>query len=93
MKTKLYTLLTGLLMATCITSYGQEIISEFTIQEPDRNFTECDLFENEDGTLLFRTMMYNAITYGECEHLFFKITPEGDVLDSLKSFPQAVRVF
>ena len=84
MKTKLYILITSLLMAACITSYGQEIISEFTIQEPDRNFTECDLFENEDGTLLFRTMMYNAITYGECEHLFFKITPEGDVLDSLK---------
>ena len=83
MKTKLYSLLTSLLMAACITSYGQEIVSEFTIMRMDKDFWECDLFENEDGTLLFRTLMYNPNTYDDYQHLFYKLTPEGEVLDSL----------
>ena len=83
MKTKLYTLLTSLLMSACITSYGQEIVSEFTILKMDKDFWECDLFENEDGTLLFRTMMYTPNAYQDYQHLLYKITPEGEILDSL----------
>lgn len=83
MKTKLYTFLTGLLMAACLTGYGQEIVDEFTILKPNKDFFGCDLFENEDGTLMFRTLMYNPNTYDEYEHLFYKLTPQGEVLDSL----------
>lgn len=83
MKTKLFTLLTGLLMAACITSFGQEIVSEFTIRKTDKNFYECDLFENEDCTLLFRTMMCTPTTYENWQHLFYKTTPEGEIIDSL----------
>ena len=83
MKTKLYTLLTGLLMAVYLTSYGQEIVNEFNIVKMDKDFWECNLFENEDGTLLFRTVMYTPNVYGDYQHLLYKITPEGEVLDSL----------
>ena len=83
MKARLYTILTGLLMAACITSYGQEIVSEFTILKTDKDFWGCDLFENEDGTLMFRTLMYTPNTYDDYQHLFYKLTPEGEVLDSL----------
>ena len=83
MKTKLYTLITSLLMATCITSYGQEIVNEFTILKTNKDFWECNLFENGDGTLMFRTLMFNPNTYDDFQHLFYKLTPEGEVLDSL----------
>ena len=82
MKAKLYSFLAGLMMATCITSYGQEIVNEFTIQKTDKDFFECNLFENEDGTLLFRTLMYTPNLY-DYQHLLYKLTPEGQVLDSL----------
>ena len=82
MKAKLYSFLAGLMMATCITSYGQEIVNEFTIQKTDKDFFECNLFENEDGTLLFRTLMYTQNLY-DYQHLLYKLTPEGQVLDSL----------
>ncbi len=83
MKTKLYTFLTGLLMAACITSYGQEIVNEFTILKTNKDFVECDLFENKDGTMIFRTLMYTPNIFEDYQHLFYKITPEGEVLDSL----------
>ena len=83
MKTKLYTLLTSLLMAACITSYGQEIVNEFTFLRLDKNFAECNLFENKDGTLMFRTLMYTPNTYEDWQHLLYKTTADGEVLDSL----------
>lgn len=83
MKTRLYTFITGLLMAACVTGYGQEIVSEFTIAKMDKDFWSCDLFENEDGTLMFRTLMYTPNTYEDYQHLLYKLTPEGEVLDSL----------
>ena len=83
MKKKLYTLLTGLLMAACITSYGQEIVNESMIIKMDKDFWGCNVFENADGTLMFRTLMYNPNTYDDYQHLFYKLTPEGEVLDSL----------
>ena len=51
MKTKLHSLLTGLLMAACITSYGQEIASEFTLQN-GKLFSNTDIMECSDGSLL-----------------------------------------
>ena len=83
MKTKHYLILIGLLMAVCETNFGQEIINEFTFLKTDKNFYECTLFENEDGTLLFRTLMCTPNTYENWQHLLYKTTPEGEVLDSL----------
>lgn len=83
MKTRLYAIITGLLMAACATSYGQEIVSEFMIQEPNKSFLECNLYENSDGTLMFRTLIYDANTYEDWQHLLMKLSPEGEVLDSL----------
>lgn len=83
MKTKLYTLLTGLLLAACLTSYGQETVNEFTIFKENKDFWGCNLFENEDGTLLFKTLMYTPNFFDDYQHLFYKLTPEGEVLDSL----------
>ena len=83
MKTKLYSILTGLLMAACITTYGQEIVNESMIIKMDKDFWGCNVFENEDGTLMFRTLMYNPNTYDEYQYLFYKLTPEGEILDSL----------
>ena len=83
MKTKLYTLLIGLLMATCINTYGQEIVNDFMFLNENKNFAECNLFENEDGTLIFRTLMYTPNTYEDWQHLLYKATPEGEVLDTL----------
>ncbi len=83
MKTKLYFLITGLLMATCITSFAQEIVNNFTLRRPDKEFLECNLLENKDGTLMFRTLMCNPNTYDEWQHLIYKTTPEGEILDSL----------
>ena len=62
MKTRLYALLAGLLMATCLSSFGQEIISKFTISRTDKDFWECDLFENEDGSY---DINLNGSYYGE----------------------------
>lgn len=83
MKSKLYTLLTGLLMATYIASFGQETVNEFTIFKENKDFWGCNLFENEDGTLMFKTLMYTPNFFDDYQHLFYKLTPEGEVLDSL----------
>ena len=83
MKAKLYSFITSLLMAAFITSYGQEIVNEFTILKTNKDFWECNLFENGDETLMFRTLMFNPNTYDDFQHLFYKLTPEGEVLDSL----------
>lgn len=83
MKTRLYSLITGLLMATCFTSHAQEIVNDFTILRMDKDFFGCNLFENEDGTLTFKTLMYTPNLFEDYQHLFYKLTPEGEVLDSL----------
>ena len=83
MKNKLYTLLTSLLMATCFTSHAQEFVNDFTILRMDKDFWGCNLFENEDGTLTFKTLMYTPNIFEDYQHLFYKLTPEGEVLDSL----------
>ena len=83
MKTKLYAIITSLLMAACITSHGQEIISEFTFLKTDKDFWESNLLENKDGTLMFKALISTHNTYEDWQHLLYKITPEGEVLDSL----------
>ena len=81
MKTKLYSLLTGLLMAACITSYGQEIVSEFTLQN-GKEFSDTDIMECSDGTLLTGIAYYSS-DYNESGLLVCKTTPEGQLIDSM----------
>lgn len=82
MKTKLYTLITGLLMAACITSYGQEIVSEFTFQDRYR-LSNFDLMECSDGTLL-TGIYYYSNNYEEDGMLVFKTSLDGQLIDSVK---------
>ena len=82
MKKKLYTLLTGLLMATCITSYGQEIVSEFTLQN-GKLFYNTDILECSDGSLLTGISFYSN-DYTESGFLICKTTPEGQLMDSVR---------
>ncbi len=83
MKTKLYTLLTSLLMAACISSYGQEIVNEFSIMEPNRIFVGCDIMENEDETLLIGAVSCTNPYYYDPEYLIYKTTPNGETLNTL----------
>ena len=82
MKTKLYTLLTGLLMAVCITSHAQEIVSEFTFQN-GYLYSDIDITECSDGTLLTGINYYSS-NYEESGVLVCKTSPEGQLLDSTK---------
>lgn len=82
MKKKLYTLLTGLLMATCITSYGQEIVSEFTLQN-GKLYYNTDILECSDGSLLTGISFYSN-DYTESGFLICKTTPEGQLMDSVR---------
>ena len=82
MKAKLYTILTGLLMATYITSYGQEIVSEFTLRNGNL-FSDIDIMECTDGTLLTSTYQYNS-NYDAIGFLICKTTTEGQLLDSIQ---------
>ena len=73
-------LLTGLLMAACITSHGQEIVGEFTHSNGLLN-SGCTIVEAADGNLLIGSNVYTddmAATF-----VVFKYTPEGELLDSL----------
>jgi len=74
MKTKLYALIAGLLMAACATSYGQEIVSEFTSTS---NSWECDIAQAKDGSLIV------CSDYGDQDYLVYKLSPDCMVLDSI----------
>ena len=80
MKTKLYTILTGLLMAACFTSYGQDIVGEFIHTNGLMN-TGCEIVEADDGTLLIGCNVFpdDADAY----FTVYKYTTEGELLDSL----------
>jgi hypothetical protein len=82
MKAKLYNLLTGLLMGACITSYGQEIVSEFTLRNGNL-FSDIDIMECSDGTLLTSIYQYNS-NYDAVGFLICKTTTEGQLLDSIQ---------
>ena len=83
MKTKLYALLTSLLMAACITCYGQETVGEFSHSNGLLNIG-CTIVEAADGTLLIGSNVYTDDT--PATFVVFKYTTEGELLDSL-SFP------
>lgn len=80
MSTKLYTLLIGLLMATCVTTYGQEIIGEFTYSNGLMN-TNCEIIEATDGNLLVGFNVYDEDN--TANFTVFKYTLDGELLDSL----------
>ena len=79
MKTKLYTLLTGLLMAACINTFGQDLVSEFSHSNGLMNGS-CTIVEAVDGTLLIGSNIYTDAT---ATFVVFKYTTEGELLDSL----------
>lgn len=83
MKTKLYTLITCLLMVSCITSYGQEIVNRFNIKEENLFVIGCDIQENTDGTLLIGTVSCNNFYLYNPEYLILKTTSNGEILNSL----------
>ena len=51
MRTKFYFFITGLLLSVCATSFGQEIVSEFSLQN-GKLYSNTDIMECSDGTLL-----------------------------------------
>ena len=82
MKAKLYSLLTGLLMAACITSYGQEIVSEFTTQN-GKEFSDTDIMECSDGTLLTGFSFYSS-DYEVSGFMVYKTSFDGQLIDSVE---------
>lgn len=80
MKTKLYSLLTGLLMAACISGYGQEIVSEFEFRNGSL-FSDTDIMECSDGSLLTGIQFSNS-NYEQYGLLICKTSPEGQLIDS-----------
>lgn len=82
MKAKLYSFLTGLLMAACITSSAQEIVSEFTLRNGNL-FSDIDIMECSDGTLLTGTYQYDS-NYDAIGFLICKTTTEGELVDSVQ---------
>ena len=82
MKAKLYSFLTGLLMAACITSSAQEIVSEFTLRNGNL-FSDIDIMECSDGTLLTGTYQYDS-NYDAVGFLICKTTTEGQLIDSVQ---------
>ena len=70
-------------MITCASSYGQEVVSEFSHSNGLLNST-CTIVEAADGTLLIGSNAYIDNTFSSFAVL--KYTPEGELLDSL-SFP------
>lgn len=81
MKTKLYTLLTGLLMAACITSYGQEITNVFSY-DCNKMFSYNDLLVCSDGSVLSGIYCFSPSIYGDPAFHVCKVSPEGQLLDS-----------
>lgn len=77
MKTRLHTLITGLLMAVCITGNGQEIVSTFT------STSTCwygDIVETSDGNFIIG----NCISlFNDREYIVYKVTREGAYRDSI----------
>lgn len=80
MKAKLYTFLTGLLMAACINTFGQELVSEFSHSNGLMN-NSCTIVEADDGTLLIGSNVYTD--EATASFVVFKYTTEGELLDSL----------
>lgn len=82
MKIKLYTFITGLLMAACVTSYGQEIVSEFTYNF-GKVFSYNDLVTCSDGSVISGIYCYDPNTYEDTGFHVCKCSPNGQLLDSV----------
>lgn len=80
MRIRLYTFITGLLMASCFMSYGQTFTSHLSL-ELDKTLNGCDIVENTDNTLLIGIRVSNFNQ--DDSYLVFKITPGGELLDSM----------
>ena len=100
MKTKFYIHLTSLLMAACITSYGQEIVETF-VYDFGSNASYNDLQVCSDGSVLSGIYCYNMYSYGSTGFHVCKVSPEGQLLNSatfehsweLLSIPRAPDTF
>lgn len=80
MKNRFYPLIAGLLMTVCITTSGQEVISEFTHSNGLKNIG-CEIVEAADGALLIGSNVHPNDS--STVFVVFKYTPEGELLDSL----------
>ena len=74
MKTKFYALLTGMLIATCITANGQEIVSTFTSTSQS---SYCSILESTDGSLIIGSHVLQN------DYMVYKLSPEGALIDSM----------
>ena len=74
MKAKLYTLITGLLMAACITSYGQQIVGTFTSTAYSHG---GNIAEAPDGSIIIGNYV------GAGDYMVYKLSPEGNLIDSI----------
>ena len=75
MKTKLYSLLTGLLMAACVTSSAQEIVNGFSF--PSIIYRN-DIMTTSDGSIIIGSFSNNYDDY-----MVYKLSPEGTLIDSI----------
>ena len=81
MKTRFYILLTGLLMAACLTSNGQEIVSEF-FHTCGWAFSYNDLVTCSDGSVMSGIFCYNPNSFEDVGIHVCKYSPEGQLIDS-----------
>ena len=82
MKTRLYTIFTGLLMAACITSYGQEIVSEFHYT-CGKAFSYNDLVTCSNGSILSGIYCIRSNSNESTRFHVCKFSPDGQLLDSV----------
>ena len=81
MKAKLYTLITGLLMAACVTSYGQEIVGDFHYTN-GQTTNGCEIIEAANCTLLVGSH-YSEETLENRIFVIYKFTLDGELIDSI----------
>ena len=82
MKTKFYSFITGLLMAACMTSYGQEIVSNVNYS-CGRAFSYNDLATCSDGSVISGIYCFDPYDYEVMEFHVCKFSPDGELLDSV----------
>ena len=83
MKNKLYAIISGLLIAASTTSYGQEIVSEFNFRN-GKMFSNTDIAECADGSLLTGVYYYDDYDYDDYGLLVCKTSRDGQLIDSAR---------
>ena len=91
MKAKFYTILTGLLMAAYITSFGQEIVCSFEYH-PGKMFSYNDLQVCSDGSVLSGIYCYNPSNGQNTGFHVCKISDECQLINST-TFSSAWELF